>query len=400
MDVRSMVVTWPEDAPHGAVARFVAEHHVSRSWFYEVRARARDEDALSALQPRARVPVVRHPQAVPLEVEELAVRIRKELADAGWDHGPVSVRHRLQQLGVAAPACSTLARIFTRHGMVTPQPQKRPTTSFRRFEFAMVHECWQLDAFEWPLADRTVVAIFQLLDDHSRFMIASRVAPGERADDAIGVVQSGIERFQVPCLLLTDNGTAFNRTRMGNRTRLVEFLTHLGCRPVTGRPGHPQTQGKDERVHATLQRWLRAHPVARSIAELQSLVDEFDQHYNQHRPHQSLQMRTPAQVLATAPVAIPPLPETPVDTVVPSAIAGQRRVGANGKISVKDIAIQLGAEHARTQVTVIITNATVNVFDHTGHHLRSIVLIPGQTYYSNGRPPGRRPRPPEVSTLT
>ena len=84
MDVRSLVVTWSEDAPRGAVARFVEEHGVSRAWFYEVRDRARSEGALAAMQPRSRSSGVRHPQAIPVEVEELAVRIRKELADAGW----------------------------------------------------------------------------------------------------------------------------------------------------------------------------------------------------------------------------------------------------------------------------------------------------------------------------
>jgi putative transposase len=257
MDVRSLVVTWSEDAPRGAVARFVEEHGVSRAWFYEVRNRARSEGALAAMQPRSRSSGVRHPQAIPVEVEELAVRIRKELADAGWDHGPLSVRHRLQELGVTAPAASTLARVFTRHGMVVPQPHKRPRSSYRRFEFDRVHECWQLDALEWALADGSRCAIFQLLDDHSRYLIASHVAPGERSVDAITVVRSGIERFQVPCLLLSDNGVAFNRDRLGHQTQLVALLTSLGCRPITGRPGHPQTQGKDERVHQTEPPWIR-----------------------------------------------------------------------------------------------------------------------------------------------
>jgi transposase InsO family protein len=394
MDVRAMVVAWPDNAPRGAVTRFVEEHGASRAWFYEIRARARSEDAMSAMQPRPRSSAAPHPQAIAAEVEELAVRIRKEFADAGWDHGPLSVRHRLQELGIAAPAASTLARVFTRHGMVLAQPQKRPRSSYRRFEFARAHECWQLDALEWALADESRCVIFQLLDDHSRYMIASHVASGERSLDALTVVRTGIERFQVPCLLLSDNGTAFNRDRLGHQTQLVALLTSLGCRPITGRPRHPQTQGKDERVHQTLQRWLRARPPAATLTDLQHLVDEFDDHYNHRRPHQSLRMRTPAHVLTHDPLAIAPDPPDAVKPTRPVK-AETRRVARNGKISVNDIAIQLGCEHAGTQVTVITSTSSLNIFGADGLHIRSLVLIPGKTYYSNGRPRGGRRPPPK-----
>jgi putative transposase len=389
MDVRSMIVTWDEDAPRGAVTRFCEEHGVSRSRFYEIRAEVKAEGALAAMQPRPRVPrAVPHPQAVPLEVEELAVRIRKELADEGWDHGPVTVRYRLQRLGVHAPAASTLARIFTRHGMVVPQPQKRPRSSYRRFEFAMVHECWQLDAFEWPLVDGTVCAVFQLLDDCSRFAVASHVAPGERARDAITVLGKGISRFQVPCIFLTDNGTALNQTRRGLRSQLVEVLIAAGCKPITGMPGHPQTQGKDERIHATAQRWLRAQPAPVTIEELQALMDRFDEYYNHHRPHQSLGMKTPAQAMAERPTAIAPQPPEPAKSTVAPVIAQPRRVGPGGKISVNDIGIQLGWEHKHTVVTILLSEHTVTIFDNTGHLIRTVALVPGQTYYGNGRPRG------------
>src|SRR6478735_3767498 len=92
MDVRSMIIAWPKNAPRGAVSRFCRENEVSRSRFYEIRARAEAEPVLSALQPRAVQRGARHSQAIDIELEELAVRIRKELAQDGWDHGPVTVR--------------------------------------------------------------------------------------------------------------------------------------------------------------------------------------------------------------------------------------------------------------------------------------------------------------------
>lgn len=395
MDVRSMIVNWPADAPRGAVSRFCNQHGVSRSQFYEIRSRVRDEGPEAAFLPRVRLSPEPHPQAIGVEVEDLAVTIRKQLADLGLDHGPVTVAHEMKLLGMKAPAPSTLARIFNRRGMVVPQPQKKPKTSWRRFEFAMVHECWQLDAFDWFLADGSPVAIFQLLDDKSRFLVASRVAEGERSDDAIAVVSAGIDRFQVPCLLLSDNGSAFNQTRIGRRTQLVTMLTNLGCKPITGMPGHPQTQGKDERVHQSLQKWLNARPAADSIEELTAIVDAFDEHYNHRRGHQSLGMRTPAQALADGPVAIVPLPP-PAQALklsnAPVVRARHNKVAANGNVFAGGVEVNTGSEHAGTTVTVIASGSTVTIFDHRGEYIRSVVIEPGRRYYGNGKPRGPKPK--------
>jgi len=396
MDVRSMVIAWPKDAPRGAVSRFCRENEVSRSRFYEIRARAVSESALSALQPKAPQRAARHSQAIDVELEELAVRIRKELAQDGWDHGPVTVRHHIAALGLVAPAASTLARIFTRRGMVTAQPQKRPTTSYRRFEFALVHQCWQLDAFAWHLADGSPAAVFQLLDDHSRFLIASHVASGETATGAMAVMAKGIERFQAPVLLLSDNGVAFNQNRIGKRTALVTMLLSLGTRPITGKHGHPQTQGKDERVHATLQRWLRARPAAATIEHLQALIEDFDQTYNHHRPHQALQMRTPGHALTHDLVAIPPRPPAPHTARPDPTRLASRRACAHGKIQVLPNTIMLGHQYARTQVSVLVTAESLNIFDTDGTHIRTVTLQPDKTYYGNrqARGPAQRPDRP------
>lgn len=400
VEVRAMVVAWPEDAPRGAVSRFCREHAVSRSWFYEVRARVRETDPLAAMRPRPRTGGGRWGQAIPLEFEELAVRLRKELADAGWDHGPVTVRHRLAELGVPAPAASTLARVFSRHGMVVAQPQKRPRSSYRRFEFSAVHECWQLDAFQCELADGSTCVVYQVLDDRSRALLASHVTTTETAEGAIAVIDKAVADHQVPVLLLTDNGAAFNQTRRGLSSRLVTHLQTMGCRAITGRPGHPQTQGKDERVHQTTQRWLRARARSADQAELQAQLDEFDQHYNHHRPHQSLAMSTPASVLTEAPRAVPPLPPQPAAAAATAPVrATRRRVAANGKISIRHIAIQLGFEHRHSTVTAVLHGDTVTIFDARGAHIRTLSLEPGRTYYSNGRPRGWNTKAP-VSRLT
>jgi putative transposase len=399
MDVRAEIVNWPDGAPRGAVSRFCELHKISRSQFYEIRGRARDEGPVAAMGYRPRVGPPRHGQAIGAGIEDLAVAIRKELAGLGLDHGPVTVRWHLQQQGVTAPAASTLARIFTARGMVVPQPQKRPRSSYRRFEFAMVHECWQLDSFEWPLAEGGTAAIYQVIDDCSRFLVATRVGPNENAADAISVFDQAVAAAgQPPCLFLTDNGSAFNQTRRGFTSQLVTHLQALGVRAITGRPRHPQTQGKDERIHQTTQRWLRAHPIA-TVEELVEVLAEFDQTYNHRRPHQSLAMQTPAQAHSQRPRAIPPLPPEPATPTNPAALTPRPVVTArtyqadrNGTLSIRRHWINLGRDHPRISVTVIASGQTLSIFNDQGTLIRTVVLIPGQRYYGNGKKsPGRPP---------
>jgi putative transposase len=398
VDVRMMIVTWPKDAPRGAVGAFCREHGVSRSRFYELRALAGRVGALDAVSA-GRGPRQRPDLLTPAAVEAAAVRIRKELADTGWDHGPISVRARMLTEHLPAPSRATLARIFTRRGMVTPQPAKRPRSSWRRFTFAYVHECWQLDATQTALVDGSTATVFQLLDDHSRFVVASTVATGETSAAAVEVLRAGIAAHQVPLLLLTDNGAAMNPHRWGNTSALAAYAASLGIRAITSRVYHPQTCGKNERVHATLKRWLAAQPRPATLDELTALVAAFDTDYNHTRPHQALNGATPAHVLATGPRAVPPQPPpppTPAPTRPPAPVHDQRVVRVNGTGSARVLGgswIGLGVEHAGSDVLVILEGDTVSVFDAHGTHLRTVTVNPDQRYYGTGRPRFTNPRP-------
>lgn len=394
VDVRMMIVTWPAEAPRGAVSAFCAQHQISRSRFYEIRAAAVRVGPLEALalQPG------RQPEGTVPAVAAAAVRIRKELAEQGWDHGPLSVRQRMLDQGLAAPSRATLARVFTQAGMITPQPQKRPRSSWRRFTFGFVHECWQLDATEWALADGSTATIFQMLDDHCRFIVGSWVDTGETSAAAVAVMRTAVAAHQAPLLLLTDNGLAMNPHRRGKTSQLATYAQSLGTRTITSRVYHPQTCGKNERVHSTLKRWLRARPSPATITELTTLVSTFDEQYNQHRPHQALDMATPASVLATGPRAQPPLPPPPpppAPAAAPKPVHDLRvkRVGRSGCVKIiGGYFIGLGVEHAGSDVLTMVEDTTVSIFDHQGTHLRTITTNPDQTYYGTGRTGTNRPR--------
>jgi putative transposase len=396
MDIAVQVATWPADVPRGAVTRFCREYEVSRSWFYQVRARVAAE-GVQGLQRRPRPPG-RSRLAVPIEIEEIAVRLRKELAEDGCDHGPVTVADRLFKLGIAAPSRATLARIFSRRGMVVPQPQKRPRSSYRRFEAALVHELWQLDAFEWPLLDGSPAVVFQLEDDHSRCSVASRAAFGETSQDAVAVFDAGVAAYQVPGWLLTDNHVSLNPTRRGMVGRLVSHVQMLGVTPITGRPHHPQTQGKDERLHATTLKWLQARPRAATLAELQTQLDQFQHYYNQVRGHQALArdsaglLRTPAQAAAEDPVATPPTPPEPKAVIHhrPAPLTSRSAVvDGKGKINVSRKKIQVGGQRRGHTVRVIINDSQITILDAAGQLIRTVTLSPDTFYYGNGKPRGR-----------
>jgi len=337
-------------------------------------------------------------------VEEAALRIRKELAEQGWDHGPLSVRARMLAAGYPAPSRATLARIFTRRGAVVPQPSKRPRSSWRRFTFAFVHECWQLDGTEVTLADESTACVFQLLDDHSRFIVGSWVDHAETSAGAVTVMAKAIAAHQVPMLLLTDNGMAMNPHRRGRTSALVAYARSLGVRAISSTPYHPQTMGKNERVHLTLKRWLAVRPAPADIDQLKSWLQEFDRAYNYQRPHQGIGLRTPASVLAADPRADPPEPPPPA----PEALDGRGGtappigvypVQRGGYVHIKSKAIGLGTEYAFSTVRAIIEDNAIDVFDLDGTLLRSVALIAGQRSYPTGRPrSSKRKRPPENMT--
>src|SRR5690242_2375400 len=114
-----------------------------------------------------------------------------------------------------------------------------------------------------------------------------------------------IERYGPPASTLTDNGSVYTSRFTGGRNAFEYVLPLLGVQQKNGSPGHPQTQGKTERFHQTLQRWLTARPAAWTIHDLQRQLDEFRAHYNERRPHRALHRRTPGDVYRATPKAAP-----------------------------------------------------------------------------------------------
>jgi transposase InsO family protein len=245
--VRLAITQWPPDAPRGAVSTFCAEHGISRKTFYAIRKRSLEEGQAAALEPRTRAPRS-SPNRVPEDVKKQAIGVRAALEQSGLDHGPISVHEKMRALGmVPVPSTASLSRIFRDAGVARAEPRKKPRASYRRFVYPAPNACWQLDATEYVLTAGRKCVIFQLIDDHSRFAVASHVAWGETSEGAIAVVKKGIAAHGVPQRLLSDNGAALNPSRRGVVGQLVTYVTALGVEAITGKPYKPTTQGKNER---------------------------------------------------------------------------------------------------------------------------------------------------------
>jgi transposase InsO family protein len=349
------------------VSRVCRETGVSRAAFYVKLARFKAEGS-AGLQPRSRAPH-RRPTATRAHVAEAVLRARKELADQGWDNGALTIHWRLLDIArgelhpstggpvldpAEVPSRATVHRLLVERGQVTPQPRKRPKPS-RRFVHPAPNAVWQIDGTDLELADGSEVTVVQIVDDHSRLDIACRAARSENGVDVWTALAAGFAAYGHPACVLSDNGAAFSGKR--RRWPMVDMergLAQLGITTIVSSIGHPQTCGKNERAHLTLQQWLKAQPAPQTLTELQGLLDSYRAGYNQRR-HQALDGDTPHQRFHATERAHPvgPAPR----------VAGQatRTVSSTGVIGVAGTSIGLGRRHAGTTAEVFWQGDRVTV---------------------------------------
>jgi transposase InsO family protein len=287
-----------------SVPEAAAEYGYSRRHLYRLILRYR-EGGLDAVEPRSRRPHT-NPAATAAVICERVIELRLKLTVDGFDAGPVTIGWHLEQEGLRAPAPSTISRILVQAGLITPEPRKRPRSSYIRFEAAQPNETWQSDFITWHLADGSEVEILNWLDDHSRFLFSATAHQTVTGDLVVSTFLDVVSDHGPPASTLTDNGRVFTAKSGGGRNAFEYLLALLGIVQKNGAARHPQTQGKVERYHQTLQRWLRAQAPARTLAELQAQLDTFREHYNEQRPHRARGRQTPGSAYRATPKAAPP----------------------------------------------------------------------------------------------
>jgi len=383
-----------EKRPVSEVAR---SYGVARSWVCTLLDRYRDEGE-AAFGPRSRRPKT-SPSAISPDTVELITRIRKELAGQGLDAGPQTIAWHLEHHHGLRVSPATVSRYLARAGLVTPEPRKRPRSSYLRFAAEMPNECWQSDFTHYPLADGTDTEILAWLDDHSRYLL--RITAHRRVSGAAVVAEfrAAAAEHGIPASTLTDNGLVFTTRFAGGRGGRNGFeaeLRRLGVRQKNSKPNHPQTQGKIERFWQTLKAWLAARAAQpATLTQLQALLDNFTAVYNQQRPHRALPHRATPVIAYTA---------------RPKAAPGDRasdnhdrvrtdRVDADGKLTLRSGGklhhIGIGRTHARTPVLMLVQDLHIRVINAaTGELLRELILDPSRDYQPTGRPPGPPPKTP------
>jgi transposase InsO family protein len=324
-------------------------------------------------------------------VEERIIRLRKELSKQGLDAGAETIRVHLQRHpdGARVPAVSTIWRVLSRRGFITPQPRKRPRSAGTRFEACQPNERWQADITHWQLADGTGVEILNIEDDHSRLDLASDARPTTSGEDVLTSFRRAFARHGIPARVLTDNAAVFTgKPRRGGRVALEIELDLLRVRLDHSRAYHPQTCGKVERFHQTQKKWLAAQPPAATLAALQRQLDRFRRYYNTIRPHRALNRATPAQAYAARPKAHPAGPRLARHYRV-----RRDRIDTTGVVTLRHAGrlrhIGLGRAHAGKRIYLLVADLYTRIIDaETGQLLRELTLDPNRDYQPLGRPPG------------
>jgi transposase InsO family protein len=360
------------------------DYGVSPRWVYEL-CRRFDAEGETGLEPRSRRPRS-SPRRIAEALEDEIVELRKALTDEGLDAGAHTIAYHLTKRHGAAPSVATIWRILSRWGFVTPQPQKRPRSSFVRFEAEMPNERWQADITHWRLGGGTEVEILNVIDDHSRFLVASDARATTKAADVVASFHRAAAAHGFPASLLSDNGAVFTAAPRGGRCAIEIELDSLGISYRHSSPYHPQTCGKVERFHQTLKRWLARQEAAASVRELQVKLDHFGSYYNGVRPHRAIGRRTPAEAFAARPKATPRLR----GFVVPTHFRVRRdKVDITGTITLRHNSrlhhIGLGRRLIGTRVLVLVADLDVRVLSEDGELIRRLTLDPARDYQPHGR---------------
>lgn len=366
-----------------SVAEVARTHDVSRSWLYELLARYKEKGE-AALTPGSRRPHS-SPTRIGAAIEDEIVKLRKELSAEGLDAGAETIRYHLLQSHrrrkKEVPSVATIWRVLSRRGFVTRQPHKRPKSSYKRFCAELPNECWQMDTTHVILRDGSDVEVLNVLDDHSRLLVASVAFLTTKAADVVTTFRAGAERYGYPAAVLSDNGAIFTAESRNGRCVMENELASLGIAYKHSRPYHPETCGKVERFHQTMKKHLYAKRRARTLAELQRQLDAFTAYYNDIRPHRAIGRRTPAQAFAARTKATPKL--------APVAVGDYRvrrdRIDQAGKVTLRYRSklhhIGVGRAHAGKRVLLLVVDRDVRVVsEEEGELLGKLTLDPFKNY--------------------
>jgi transposase InsO family protein len=316
---------------------------------------------LSALADRSHRPSA-CPHQVAAEVEALICELRRE--HPGW--GPRRIEHQLARQGVEpVPGRSSIYRCLRRHGLIELRRRRKRRDEFRRWERDHPMQLWQMDVMGGvELDDGNELKVVTGVDDHSRFCVAAGIVTRATSKAVCQVLAASLHRYGIPDEILTDNGKCFTG-RFGPHPVEVMFDRILRENGISHRHTgvrSPTTTGKIERFHQSLRREFLAERTFVSLEGAQAELDRWVHDYNTDRPHQALEMATPAERFQIAPVT-----KDGISIVVDQAEdqPGQwvlRRVASNGVVSVDNQMFSVGNAYRAELVDVFVDETTIQVW--------------------------------------
>lgn len=276
------------------MAGLCAEFGISRKTGYKIYERYKD-CGVHGLTDRSRRPY-RHANQLPMPVEKTIVALKREYPC--W--GAPKIRERLKRRwpGLRCPAISTVHAVLDRHDLVTHRRGRRHRAEGTpRVHATEPNALWCADyKGEFMLADRRYCYPLTVTDYASRYLICCEGLTTTRAVFAFSVFERVFQDFGVPAAIRTDNGGPFaSPGALYGLSKLSVWWLRLGIRIERIVPGHPEQNGRHERMHLTLKTEA-TKPAAANALQQQARFDAFQERYNDERPHQALGMRVPADV--------------------------------------------------------------------------------------------------------
>lgn len=343
------------------VAAAARDFGVSRKTAHKWLARY-DADPAAPPRDRSRRPA-RSPARTPPELEAAVLAVRDRY---GW--GPRKIVAHLRHAGQAAPPARTAAAILARHGR-TARPAAAPADPLR-FERGAPNELWQLDFKGAVWVARAKCFPLTVLDDHSRYLLALRPCADQTMATAWGVLWDVFGEAGLPDAVLCDNAFGTHTPGVRSVSWFEARLLRLGVRPVHGRPYHPQTQGKVERLHGTLVREVLPSARRDSVEHFAADLTRWRVGvYNAVRPHEGIGDVPPAARWRPGrrarPAALPAV-EYPAGAVV-------RKVSGTGDVSWRSCKVLVGRGLAGEWVQVEEAGGEV-ALRYGGHEIRRVPL--------------------------
>ena len=277
------------EEPFAALCRrFGVSRRVGYKWLSRYRAQG-----VEGLADRSRAPD-RRPQSLSEAIAEACLEIRRE--HPTW--GPAKVREVLRRRRRPAPAASTIGSLFDREGLTVKRRLRRraPPASHPFGACVAPNDTWCVDFKGWfRLGDGARCEPLTLIDAASRYLLRCQALERTDGEHVWPVLDAAFREFGLPCRLRSDNGPPFASVGAGGLSRMAVKLVKAGVIPERIQPGRPQQNGRLERFHLTLL-GDAASPPAASLAAQAARFGLFQRIYNEERPHQALDGRTPNDV--------------------------------------------------------------------------------------------------------